>query len=89
MAVSSTANVARWSALVLGITYGFWHQSSLVKSEQAKATIENYHHKEELIRKAKAAYAAQQAAKNPTKDPNDPAFDLEKLIIYYGTQEEL
>jgi len=90
MAVSSSANVARWGALVLGISYGFWHQSSLEKSEKMKEVIANYHHKEKLIDKAKTAYAAQQAAKNPTKvitDPNDPNFDLERLITHYEAQE--
>ncbi|RHZ55456.1 hypothetical protein Glove_415g39 [Diversispora epigaea] len=83
---TSTANVARWTALVLGLAYGFWHRNSLEKSERMKAAIVNYQHKEELINKAKAAYAAKKSP-NVITDPNDPNFDLERLIAHYSTQE--
>ncbi|CAG8559366.1 18270_t:CDS:2 [Gigaspora rosea] len=84
---SINLNVARWTALPLGVAYGLWHSNSLRKSaEKERATIK-YRHKEELINKAKAAYfTPKRSSTGVVTDPNDPNFDLERLIEHYATQ---
>ncbi|EGS19076.1 uncharacterized protein CTHT_0056980 [Thermochaetoides thermophila DSM 1495] len=91
MASKSTGvNVLRWSALGLGVFYGIYHQRSITAAQRAAAEAAEYKHKEELIAKAKAAYAKQKAAQQqqqqgtaPVKssgldqDPMSPDFDLE------------
>ncbi|RUS30903.1 ATP synthase E chain-domain-containing protein [Jimgerdemannia flammicorona] len=52
--------VARWSALGLGLVYGFWHNSSLHKAIPVKEAQHVYNHKVDLINQAKAAYAKKQ-----------------------------
>ncbi|CAG8620406.1 15161_t:CDS:2 [Funneliformis mosseae] len=84
--VSTNVQVARWTALALGITYGFVRKKSLVSSEAKKKEIAEYKHKEALINEAKAAYAASIASKN-LDDPNDPNFDLEKLLKHAEKQQ--
>ncbi|CAH1757057.1 1149_t:CDS:2 [Entrophospora sp. SA101] len=82
--------VVRWAALVFGITYGFVHHRSLAHAEAKNKAIANYKHKEELISKAKAAYAAKLAEKSSKEvitNPDDPNFDLEKLLVHYGSKE--
>ncbi|CAG8434678.1 12381_t:CDS:2 [Ambispora gerdemannii] len=78
---SAALNLARWSALGLGILYGWTHHRSLVHAEQKRKEEEAYKHKQELIEKARAAYAAKiSVGSDVIKDPNDPRFDLEKLL---------
>ncbi|CAG8478454.1 2215_t:CDS:2 [Dentiscutata erythropus] len=55
---SINLNVARWTALPLGVVYGLWHSNSLKKSAVKERAAIKYRHKEELINKAKAAYYA-------------------------------
>ncbi|KEY72538.1 hypothetical protein S40285_08163 [Stachybotrys chlorohalonatus IBT 40285] len=81
----SATNVLRWSALGVGIFYGFTHQRSITASQKAEHARREYEHKQELINKAKAEYAklknpAPAAADDGTFDPNSPKFDLEKLL---------
>lgn len=90
MSPSPVVNVVRYSALVGGIAYGILHRRSL----QAKYD-EHVHHKavkqqEDLIKKAKEEYAKLQAAKAPAPsasdavvfNPEDPRFDLDKVLAY-------
>lgn len=49
--------VLRYSALGAGIFYGFTHQRSISAAEKAAAAQREYEHKQELINKAKEAYA--------------------------------
>jgi F-type H+-transporting ATP synthase subunit e len=51
------AQVLRYSALGLGIFYGFYHQRTITASQKAAAAQREYEHKQELINKAKEAYA--------------------------------
>ncbi|KAK3337399.1 ATP synthase E chain-domain-containing protein [Cercophora scortea] len=82
---SSGVNVLRWSALGLGIFYGFTHQRSITSAQKAAAAQREYQHKQDLINKAKEAYAK---SKNPAsassgglnQDPNDPKFDVEAFV---------
>jgi F-type H+-transporting ATP synthase subunit e len=51
------AQVLRYSALGLGVFYGFYHQRTISSSQKAAAAQREYEHKQELINKAKEAYA--------------------------------
>ncbi|KAF5616500.1 F1F0-ATP synthase subunit E [Fusarium sp. NRRL 52700] len=76
--------VLRWSALGLGIFYGFTHQRAITASQKAEHAQHEYEKKEKLIQQAKAEFAKKN---NPTSgdsvitDPSDPKFDLEKLLL--------
>ncbi|KAF5597067.1 F1F0-ATP synthase subunit E [Fusarium pseudocircinatum] len=78
------ADVLRWSALGLGIFYGFTHQRAITASQKAEHAQHEYEKKEKLIQQAKAEFAKKN---NPTSgdsvitDPSDPKFDLEKLLL--------
>ncbi|KAK3329306.1 ATP synthase E chain-domain-containing protein [Apodospora peruviana] len=87
MSTSSATNVLRYTALGLGIFYGFSHQRSLSSAQKAAAAQKEYEHKQSLIAKAKAEFAkskqpASSASKagGPITDLTDPKFDLEALI---------
>ncbi|KAK4129254.1 hypothetical protein N657DRAFT_639839 [Parathielavia appendiculata] len=82
----SGVNVLRYSALGLGIFYGFYHQRTITSAQKAAAAQREYEHKQELINKAKEEYAKkkQPAAAASTSAPsglnldlNSPNFDLE------------
>ncbi|EEU48630.1 uncharacterized protein NECHADRAFT_73389 [Fusarium vanettenii 77-13-4] len=82
---STGVNVLRWSALGLGVFYGFTHQRAIFSAQRAEHAQHEYEKKEKLIQQAKAEFAKQ---KNPTSsadsvitDPADPKFDLEKLLL--------
>ncbi|BDD57859.1 hypothetical protein MPDQ_001047 [Monascus purpureus] len=80
-------NVLRYSALVAGLVYGVYHQSSL-NSQAKRAEIDReYARKERLIEQAKAEWrkktAPPEATKQPTgliTDPSDSRFDLEAYL---------
>ncbi|KAI1456945.1 ATP synthase subunit E [Annulohypoxylon moriforme] len=84
MSSTSGVNVLRYSALALGVFYGFTHQRSISASQRTAAARKEYEHKQHLIEQAKAEYAK---SKNPAlqtteksaldQDPMDPKFDLE------------
>ncbi|KAK3382437.1 ATP synthase E chain-domain-containing protein [Lasiosphaeria ovina] len=84
-------NVLRYSALGLGIFYGFYHQRTISSTQKTAAAQRNYQHKQQLIDQAKEAYAKSKqpasavAASTTTsgglnQDPNDPKFDLEDYL---------
>ncbi|OQE31479.1 hypothetical protein PENSTE_c001G09400 [Penicillium steckii] len=84
---SQGVNVLRYSALVAGLVYGVYHQSSL--NSQAKRTeIEHeYTRKERLIEQAKAEWRKKtQPQETKTQasglitDPENPKFDLEAFL---------
>ncbi|KDR85527.1 hypothetical protein GALMADRAFT_234451 [Galerina marginata CBS 339.88] len=81
--VSSTVNVVRYTALFSGIAYGWYHRRSLQASHDKHKLSEAAHHREKLIAEAKEAWKRKQSALSDTTlvtDPEDPRFDLEKLI---------
>ncbi|CAI4216788.1 unnamed protein product [Parascedosporium putredinis] len=88
MSSSAAVNVLRYSALGLGLFYGFTHQRKITSTQKAEADQREYQRKEALINKAKAEYArskspisATTAGGDPaTRDPNSPKFDLEAAI---------
>ncbi|KAF8203902.1 ATP synthase E chain-domain-containing protein [Pholiota molesta] len=84
--VSSTVNVLRYTAIFSGVAYGWYHRRSL-QTEHDKHKLENAaHHREQLIAQAKEAWKRKQESANDAlvTDPEDPRFDLEKLIAKYA-----
>ncbi|KAI0151897.1 ATP synthase E chain-domain-containing protein [Hypoxylon sp. NC0597] len=84
MSTTSGVNVLRYSALALGIFYGFTHQRSINAAQKAAAAQKEYEHKQHLIEQAKAEYAKSKSPARTTteksglnQDPMDPKFDLE------------
>ncbi|WWC65785.1 uncharacterized protein I303_108407 [Kwoniella dejecticola CBS 10117] len=79
-----TTNVVRWSALIGGIFYGIVHQSTVQSQYDEKKAAHAVSHRAHLIEEAKKAYAAKKAEKTGGSslitDPEDPKFDLEKLV---------
>ncbi|KAK4042191.1 ATP synthase E chain-domain-containing protein [Parachaetomium inaequale] len=87
MSSKSGVNVLRYSALGLGVFYGFYHQRTISSSQKAAAAQREYEHKQELINKAKEAYAKTKqpatstpAASEVTQDLTSPNFDLEAFV---------
>ncbi|KAG6003301.1 hypothetical protein E4U21_002189 [Claviceps maximensis] len=83
---STGVNVLRWSALAVGVFYGFSHQRTITASQRAEHDKHEYESKQKLIDQAKAEFAKKQAsstvAKNDaTTDFNDPKFDLEQFLL--------
>jgi F-type H+-transporting ATP synthase subunit e len=84
--MSSTVNVLRWSALAVGVFYGFSHQRTITASQRAEHDRHEYEQKQKLINQAKAEYAkiknpSPAAADDGTLDISSPKFDLEKLLL--------
>ncbi|KAJ0163888.1 ATP synthase subunit e, mitochondrial [Colletotrichum tanaceti] len=84
MSSSSGVNVLRYTALGLGVFYGFTHQRSITASQKAAAAAKEYERKEKLIEQAKAEFAKKNqplktaaADAGANVDPMDPKFDLE------------
>ncbi|KAF1996288.1 hypothetical protein P154DRAFT_472971 [Amniculicola lignicola CBS 123094] len=76
MSTSVTVNVFRWSALGVGVFYGFYHQLSISSAKRVAASKREWEHKESLISQAKAEWARQHPQETPkssaagSKDPN-------------------
>ncbi|KAK2073565.1 hypothetical protein P8C59_007842 [Phyllachora maydis] len=78
MSASPGVNVLRYSALGLGLFYGFYHQRSITSRQKIEATKRDYEHKQQLIQQAKEAFAKSKEPSNSlNQDPMDPKFDLE------------
>ncbi|UNI14721.1 F1F0 ATP synthase subunit e, mitochondrial [Purpureocillium takamizusanense] len=83
---STGVNVLRWSALAVGVFYGFSHQRTITTTQRAAHEQHEYEQKQKLIDQAKAEFAKQ---KNPQPasqsdvitDVNSPKFDLEKYLL--------
>lgn len=48
--------VLRWSALGLGVFYGFYHQSAITAADKLRENQQEYERKESLINQARAEY---------------------------------
>ncbi|KAJ6013975.1 hypothetical protein N7540_008566 [Penicillium herquei] len=87
MASTQGVNVLRYSALVAGLVYGVYHQSTL-NSAAKRAEIEHeYTRKERLIEQAKAEWKKRsQPQETKTQasglitDFENPKFDLEAFL---------
>ncbi|WVN89939.1 uncharacterized protein L203_105169 [Cryptococcus depauperatus CBS 7841] len=79
-----TQNVVRWSALLFGVTYGIFHQSTLQDKYDKQKVNNQLAHRAHLIEEARKAYAAKKVAASTDSslitDPENPNFDLEKVI---------
>ncbi|KAG0369310.1 hypothetical protein BGZ54_010268, partial [Gamsiella multidivaricata] len=75
--------VARWSALAFGLVYGYVHHNSLVALEHNRADQIKAENRERLIDQAKAEWTKKNTpAGGVVTDPENPNFDLEKLLIH-------
>lgn len=92
MSTTSGRNVLRYSALCVGVFYGFYHQRSITTAQKTAAVKREYDHKQQLINQAKEAYAKSKGIATPAatapsapsgglnQDPMDPKFDLEAYL---------
>ncbi|KAK1764639.1 ATP synthase E chain-domain-containing protein [Phialemonium atrogriseum] len=85
MSATSGVNVLRYSALGVGIFYGFYHQRTLSAAQKVAERQQEYEHKQTLINKAKEAYAKSKQPASATtgglnQDPMDPKFDMESYF---------
>ncbi|RDA85649.1 hypothetical protein CP532_3564 [Ophiocordyceps camponoti-leonardi (nom. inval.)] len=83
---STGVNVLRWSALAVGVFYGFSHQRTIRATQRAEHEKHDYEHKQKLIDQAKAEFARQKSPQPVSSDDvitdvSDPRFDLEKLLL--------
>ncbi|KAF8415948.1 ATP synthase E chain-domain-containing protein [Boletus edulis BED1] len=81
--MSSTLNVARYTALASGIFYGIYHHRSLQKAHDQEKEHHAIRRREQLIAQARDAWRQKkESAKSDgvITDPEDPRFDLEKLF---------
>ncbi|KAH9982285.1 ATP synthase E chain-domain-containing protein [Lactifluus volemus] len=80
--VSSTINVVRYTALLSGVFYGIYHRRTLQNAHDTDKAHHAKHEREALIVQAKEAWKKKQAGDKDgvVTDPEDPRFDLEKLI---------
>ncbi|KAG6851403.1 hypothetical protein H0H93_005801 [Arthromyces matolae] len=77
---STTVNVVRWSALAVGVFYGFYHRRTLQANHDQQKIEHAIHTRERLITEAKDAWRRKNDAKS-SADPEHPQFDLEKLLL--------
>ncbi|KAG8741652.1 hypothetical protein FRC10_002616 [Ceratobasidium sp. 414] len=83
--VSPTINVVRYTALASGIFYGIAHRRTLqTRLDTQRAHEEEIRH-ERLVSQAKEAWRMKNdpSWSNLVTDPDDPKFDIEKLIARY------
>ncbi|KNC73219.1 hypothetical protein SARC_14221 [Sphaeroforma arctica JP610] len=78
---------ARYVALGSGLVYGFVHSRGVAKKEAIRVKHAEYMHV--MQAKKDAEYADLVARANRVEggvvtDPNDPAFDLDKLVAAYS-----
>ncbi|KAL2113387.1 hypothetical protein VUR80DRAFT_4224 [Thermomyces stellatus] len=86
MSGAAGVNVLRYTALGLGVFYGFTHQRKITAAAKADAAKQEYERKQSLINQAKSEYAKLHSPPAKTedtviRDPNDPKFDLEAFLM--------
>jgi len=84
---SQGVNVLRYSALVAGLIYGVYHQSSLSAKAKHAEIDREYKRKESLIEQAKAEWKKKTVSMEKKSesgglitDPEDSRFDLEAFL---------
>ncbi|KAF2750855.1 hypothetical protein M011DRAFT_474349 [Sporormia fimetaria CBS 119925] len=83
---STGVNVLRWSALGVGVFYGFYHNMTLKQRAQDAAAAAEWSKKESLIAQAKSEWAKQHPSEKPKAssgakaDPKDPNADLNAIL---------
>ncbi|BEJ17550.1 hypothetical protein CspHIS471_0609510 [Cutaneotrichosporon sp. HIS471] len=80
---SNTQNVVRYSALLAGLAYGFFHNRTVQKEGAEAAVAHTQARREQLIVDAKKAWIAKKSTPKSDliTDPEDPKFDLEKVMM--------
>ncbi|KAH6634118.1 ATP synthase E chain-domain-containing protein [Chaetomium sp. MPI-SDFR-AT-0129] len=92
---ATPVNILRYSVLGLGVVYGFYHQRTITSTQKAAAAQRDYEHKQQLINKAKEAYArskqpaasASGSSSGLNQDLNSPNLDLEALLEGFLNQK--
>ncbi|GLB43521.1 putative ATP synthase E chain [Lyophyllum shimeji] len=85
---SPTVNVVRYTALFAGVIYGFYHRRTLQAKHDQEKVQHAVHERQRLIDQAKEAWRKQKEpkeSKDVVTDPDDPRFDLEKLLLTFDT----
>jgi F-type H+-transporting ATP synthase subunit e len=80
----------RWSALGLGIFYGFTHQRAITASQKAEHAQHEYEKKEKLIQQAKAEFAKKNnptSGDSGTSNSASPQTHSSQLAAAYCTCE--
>ncbi|GAA96844.1 uncharacterized protein L969DRAFT_50006 [Mixia osmundae IAM 14324] len=88
MPPSATVNVVRYSALAGGILYGILHRRTINHKQAQEREHAELRKREGWVEQARKEYARQKleregGADSVISDPNNPAFDLEKLLLKY------
>jgi len=83
-----TVNVVRYTALLTGVFYGIVHRRTLQKAHDEEKRHHAVHEREHLIAQAKDAWKKKQEGgkSGVVTDPEDPRFDLEKLIAKWEAE---
>jgi F-type H+-transporting ATP synthase subunit e len=76
----TNTKVLRYSALGLGVLYGFYHQRSLTAAQKAAEAQREYEHKQKLINQAKQAYAKTKQPAVSTSATQEGEFSLFQII---------
>ncbi|CAE6454293.1 unnamed protein product [Rhizoctonia solani] len=82
---SPTVNVVRYTTLGAGILYGIVHRRTLQTRLDNDRAHEHELRHERLVQQAKEAWRQKNdtSLSNLITDPDDPRFDVEKLIAKY------
>ncbi|KAF7794338.1 hypothetical protein EIP86_005472 [Pleurotus ostreatoroseus] len=84
--------VVRYTALLSGIFYGISHRRTLQKAHDEEVKHHAIHEREHLIAQAKEAWKKKQEESSKSDgvitDPENPAFDLEKLIAKWESESK-
>ncbi|XHG02723.1 hypothetical protein AWENTII_006064 [Aspergillus wentii] len=80
---SQGVNVLRYSALVTGLVYGVYHQSSLNSQTRRAETDREYARKERLIEQAKAEWK-KKTSPQETKSQSSGRMSLQLSIPSFG-----
>ncbi|KAL0951846.1 hypothetical protein HGRIS_008507 [Hohenbuehelia grisea] len=87
--VSATVNVARYTALFSGVVYGWYHRRQLQADHEVQKQNHAVHERKKLISEAKDAWKKKLEAPKDSgvvTDPEDPRFDLEKLVAKWEAE---
>ena len=79
----NVAQVLRYSALCLGVFYGFYHQRSITSAQKAVAAQREYEHKQKLIDQAKAEYAKTKQPASATVATSKSGGELTSYLASY------
>ncbi|GMK57505.1 hypothetical protein CspeluHIS016_0403390 [Cutaneotrichosporon spelunceum] len=80
---SNTQNVVRYSALLAGLAYGFVHNRTVQKEDAEAAITYARERRTQLIADGKKAWKDKttKPKSDLIVDPEDPKFDLEKVLL--------